>query len=996
MNKITAGILGLATAAALALGIGAQAAPVRAAEGDAAAETDNVLQSGSFLSDGWTYSGDYERDYGDGAFIDSVFFTADQVHTAESGAASLVQTSSALFYTSGLSDAYTVSFGIRVMQGSVNVLFGADDTNSVSPAGAQTLTLGATSYTFGAGSAVDYGFDITNARADVTVAVGDASSTITVTSGGQTKSETLSLTAADAAGYFGFSFLEDTKAKGNLLDVTISDAEGLVYADTFTSEVSVAKGATAANAANASVSGYAWKPVMAEDVGDGGARVLRVVTGNEMHNYGTTWPSELAYTAYELVGGVGAEYTIEYDLTALRSGWFGLKLNPNKVEAGEKKINTNTIATGSECFPAFSDGKIALITYGQGDGSTLDTTETVSYEYGRKMHVSMHLQQEGDYSTKVELSFVYANDPAATVHSATFTMRSPIGGYVGFCNSLEFIFSDLVIKDKDGFVVGGDDFSTENTYENLVKNWYIGHTEAQYQYVNVEDFGTYASGSAKFDEKAGASVETTIDSRYFVPEQVGTTERPEMFSASFNVNAAALGDGSYTFLFGNKANSVTVTKDAVTAYQGGSQVGTAAFEGEGGAYALQFAAASDGTLTVQSGETVIFTAKYDGGTAFVGTYGFKVTRPTSGTMDLSLVDFEMLVEVPTAPTLEINKPAYLAVGQAVDLTPSVMSDEIDSADELDLEITVVDAEDNEITVTDDYKVTLPATGYYTVSYKLTNSFGLFVEDSFTARGIYRGSAENLADKVSADFTATPADFTIASGNVANGALTLSEGGSLQTKNNFIYFLADFEVQGAFEFVFGECHDYANAFSIKVNADNTVTLSNLYASGSLRTATLGRDLKLDEGTASVRVKVMGSTVTVYGRAFDDPMQYYELAQFTFESDMPATYGTISLRAQSGSMTVEQINIYSLDSSIVIPPDDYDPADEPPGKHKKPVLGENDNLGLIIGLSVGIPVVVIAAAVVVIVLVLKKKKNQKGSDPADSDSGADDSTKGDKEE
>ena len=67
-----------------------------------------------------------------------------------------------------------------------------------------------------------------------------------------------------------------------------------------------------------------------------------------------------------------------------------------------------------------------------------------------------------------------------------------------------------------------------------------------------------------------------------------------------------------------------------------------------------------------------------------------------------------------------------------------------------------------------------------------------------------------------------------------------------------------------------------------------------------------------------------------------------------------------------------------------------------KQCKPVLGENDNLGLIIGLSVGIPVVVIAAAVVVIVLVLKKKKNQKGSDPADSDSGADDSTKGDKEE
>ena len=429
MNKITAGILGLATAAALALGIGAQAAPVRAAEGAAAAETDNVLQSGSFLSDGWTYSGDYERDYGDGAFIDSVFFTADQVHTAESGAASLVQTSSALFYTrSGLSDAYTVSFGIRVMQGSVNVLFGADDTNSVSPAGAQTLTLGATSYTFGAGSAVDYGFDITNARADVTVAVGGASSTITVTCGGQTKSETLSLTAADAAGYFGFSFLEDTKAKGNLLDVTISDAKGLVYADTFTSEVSVAKGVTAANAAGASVSGYAWKPVMAEDVGDGGARVLRVVTGNEIHNYGSGWPSEFAYTGYELVGGVGAEYTIEYDLTALRSGWFGLKLNPNKVEAGEQKINTNTIATGSECFPAFSDGKIALITYGQGDGSTLDTTEIVSYEYGRKMHVSMHLQQEDDYSTKVELSFVYANDPAATVHSATFTMRSPIGG----------------------------------------------------------------------------------------------------------------------------------------------------------------------------------------------------------------------------------------------------------------------------------------------------------------------------------------------------------------------------------------------------------------------------------------------------------------------------------------------------------------------------------------------------------------------------------------
>lgn len=136
--------------------------------------------------------------------------------------------------------------------------------------------------------------------------------------------------------------------------------------------------------------------------------------------------------------------------------------------------------------------------------------------------------------------------------------------------------------------------------------------------------------------------------------------------------------------------------------------------------------------------------------------------------------------------------------------------------------------------------------------------------------------------------------------------------------------------------------------------------------------LSRELRLEEEYADIRLKVMGNTVTLYGRSAGDPLVWYELASFSFESDMPATYGTVSLRAADGEASVRKAAVYSLDASIEILPDDYDPADEGTGKHKKPLQGGE---GIDTGIIVAIAAAVVVLAAVSAVLIIKKKKGRK---------------------
>lgn len=951
MNKIMKSVVALACAAALVCG--GRAFPAKAAE-------NGVVQSGSFLApDGWSVSGGYERDFGENFFGDSVFFSADAVKTTDGDK----KNSSALYYTQAIEEGVTIDIGLRLLQGETEILLGAGAADSVSPQGAQKITIGASSFSFGEDKG-GYGFDITNKRADISVDT--AADSLTVTCGESVFTKKLEL--GSAAGYFGLAFMKESAAKGNVLDVCFIKEGKVVAGDTFTDESTIAP-------FNSDAAGYMWKRIAAEDVG-AGARVLRAVSGNEIYNYGASWPSEFAYTGFEFVGGIGANYTVQYDITLMRSGWIGMIFNSNKMEAGERRINDNTALSGGRTFAAFADGKLKTMVFGSDDGSKLEGEE-LSYSYGRKMHVTMEMTQIGESETALDMSFIYADDPAQTKHATQFNIKQALKGQVAFSHSAEFVFSDLRIFDGEGKYVGGDDFSSENTYEKVMENWYVGLTAADplKNYVVVEDFGTYENGTLSFSEISGAGV-SEIDSSFAVPaREAGVDTRENMFGAVVEVRAGALSDGSYSFRFGD-GNSVKIEKDKISALGKNGVIAQADFVGEG-EYALGFTAKSSGEMTVTKDGEKVLTAAFGGEETFVGAYGFSVTR-AADKMDLALKTFELSVEgIPQHPVLSVEKPPYLAVGREIDLTPAVMRDETDDVSALELDITVKNTQSGKTVEVKDNKVILPETGYYTVHYKLTNTHGLSAEDEFTARGVYRGEAVDLADKVVTDFTGASAGWKIDKGAVSNGNLQLSAGGSLSTEANFIYFLADFEVKGSFELVFGQCRDYENAFGIAVNADNTVTLRNLYAQDGTRNAVLAKDIALGEGVASVRLKVIGSTVTLYGRAESDPLKYYELASFKFESDMPVTYGTISLVAKEGA-ALSRAAVYSLDSGIEIPPDDYDPSDEMTGKHPKPVRG--NKTGLIVGLSVGGAALIAGGACLAAVLIKKKNKANKANDNA----------------
>lgn len=922
-----------------------------------------IVQSGNFSdpSAQWEVTGAYERDFGDQSYIDSVFFDASGVETTDG----LKKTDSALFCTQA-ADASIVctEFSLRLEQGTIEVVFGAADKSFAAVEEATVLVIGTESMSFG-GETVEYGFDISGTRAGIAVQSGENAS-VTVTCGEKEAHTAIELSSETVSGkYFGFVFsLEGEGAKGNLLDVSFVNEEGQTVAgDSFTDEATVAD-------FGGDEEGYFWKPVVAADVG-AGARVLRVVTGNELFIYNSGWPSEFAYTGYSLTGGIGSEYVISYELTLLRSGWLGFIFNSNtSVSAGEYRINDNTVLSGPRTFGAFTDGKVDVLPFGgTGDGSQI-ITPAASYTYGRKMRVQMHMKQTGDAQTELTISFVYANDPDAVVHSADFVIMQPIGGYVAFTHSAEFIFSRLQISDGQGNLLGGDDFSENGVYGKLTENWYIGLKAESANTAKTENFGEYTDGGISFSEKTGAGETTTLTSRKVVPAREGSDTRENMFSAELSVRAGTLeNDGRYSFRFGNGSNEISVYGDRITDGKG-TQYPFAGQRKE--AYTLYFTAKATGILEVSDGVSDPFVFDFKDENAFAGEYGLSAVRPVSGKMDVAFLGFSLeLTGIPSAPSIEVRKPAWVAVGEEVDLTPVSMEDELDDVADLTLTISI-EKETGGSVETSGYKAVFPEVGYYTVHYILTNTHGLSAEEEFVVRAIYRGTAENLTDVAYTDFSGDNAGWEVVGSADATGALALAPDGKLATQSDFVYFIAEFNVKGGFEIVFGECHDYENAFGITVTADNAVTLRNLLSETGERTAVLSRDLRLEEEYADIRLKVMGNTVTLYGRSAGDPLVWYELASFSFESDMPATYGTVSLRAADGEASVRKAAVYSLDASIEILPDDYDPADEGTGKHKKPLQGGE---GIDTGIIVAIAAAVVVLAAVAAVLIIKKKKGRK---------------------
>ena len=83
----------------------------------------------------------------------------------------------------------------------------------------------------------------------------------------------------------------------------------------------------------------------------------------------------------------------------------------------------------------------------------------------------------------------------------------------------------------------------------------------------------------------------------------------------------------------------------------------------------------------------------------------------------------------------------------------------------------------------------------------------------------------------------------------------------------------------------------------------------------------------------------------------------------------------LGEEGGTVAVEKICFYNLDSTATIAPRNFDPEkDVTQAWVVKPSLQGDGNTGLVIGLSVGGSVLVAGAAVVTVLAIRKKKGKQ----------------------
>ena len=132
-------------------------------------------------------------------------------------------------------------------------------------------------------------------------------------------------------------------------------------------------------------------------------------------------------------------------------------------------------------------------------------------------------------------------------------------------------------------------------------------------------------------------------------------------------------------------------------------------------------------------------------------------------------------------------------------------------------------------------------------------------------------------------------------------------------------------------------------------------------------------KLSFEGAVLEVYCMGGELEVSFRNAGEPLSILEKAEIS----VPAVpeRAVWQLGAEGGTVAVEKICFYNLDSTATIAPRNFDPEkDVTQAWVVKPSLQGDGNTGLVIGLSVGGGVLVAGAAVVTVLAIRKKKGKQ----------------------
>lgn len=964
----------------------------------------------NFDSNVWTKDGegsfDVEYNQVSQPLINSVYFDSDVINSVNAQAT--YQTSSALYSTRQFSGDYTVKFGIHLKKGAFELVLGATSNNIIESIDGLKFDFTSTGISFNKGVEESYGSGINILNRDVSFIIEVNTDNIIVQmidDGNAIFSKTYTK-ELNTDGYLGFIFSKANAGTGHILDVLISDTQNvtIVY-DSFMDE------ATVAHFGESNLEFYLWKSLTEDNAK--GQYGLRVATSNEFHIINSGWPNELLYTDYELQGGIGKKYTIQFDLT-LGNGFFGFVPNAKRNDKGLYQNNINTIVGDVQTLPSFDSGSIKIVSFSN-DGITAPVDSTVvSYMQNRKMNVAITLEQTEIAKTNARITFTYANDITRTSYFKDYTISRAIGGYVGFHFGAETRFSNFSIFDENNNYVARDDFSKNNILEtidskNYLSNWYMSLSKNNASNkLLLYDFGNYNSDSKLIinsNQKSGLAL---ISNKSVPARQAIIDTREIMFISELTIKAEKLtSNNSLNFLFGideanangvaqklSQLNRVAVSQQSIDIYQGGTLIKSQTFDSiKENEYILKFVGKSNGILEVYADDVLLCDANYglNNDDIFVGKLGILSLNESNEALKINLNAFIVeLTGIPSVPTLIINKPAYLTVGESIDLTPSVMSDEIDTAEDLSLLITVTNLSTNEEIAVTNNKVTLPSADYYRIEYVLTNKATLTASDSFIARGIYRGNNEKSLDVIRSDFAETDENWSYNNALVTNDKVSINKNGELMSIETAMHFIMMIDIDtvrtdanGSLEIIFGNCYDYNHSFGIIFNNNNTVTLRNLFSENGTRNITLSRDINLynSENTTTLKIMVMGSQITVFAKSENEPYDFLYKAIMTayFENDMPATYGQLGVKTGGDtSLNLSNAQIFSLNSYIDIETEEYDPSidADKQGRGLKPLLNAGMQLYEVILIVAGIILGMAAATIVILVLIKKNGKQMKG--------------------
>lgn len=772
-----------------------------------------------------------------------------------------------------------------------------------------------------------------------------------------------------------FALVFDEQAKGYVLDVTVKAGDETLLYDTFADERTVSP------LFAASADGYTWQALSAlAGWSEASRHTLHMTAANELVIYNAGWRTDIAYPGYTFEGGIGAEYTIDATILIERpnndtgNNWFVWVNNAGSHAPG---IANYTAETPLSEAAGLADGGL-----GSPFGGLTGEGAAASYQINRKMNVRVQLKQTAAGKTDVTIGFRYPNALDDTYHSRTFTYNTPIGGNPMFNLASVggyVVLYDMSITDADG-VRHVCPIGELNTAEQYGEVFFVGlkHNDASCTaevigYGAAEDAGRVRITT---DTPDGAA----ITARCEVPARSDIDRREIMYEAELAFTATEIGaDSGLDLVLGDTGRYVRVSGTSLAAY-GADGLLTEQPVTVTGSNVLHVTAFADGRLTAVLGETTL-TCDGFSETDFTGRPAVRAfTR--GGAADIALDAFSVTLSgIPSQPTLVLPAIEYVAVGQPTDLTPAVWSDELDAQSELTLTITVTDGQGQPVSV-DGRTCTFPTPGDYTIAYRLTNTAGLYAEGQMTVPAILRGSDENAFDKL--DDGLNSADNFETDGTVSGGSATLSAGQSLYTKESARWFMAYFDIaerSGSFELVFGNCYDYDNAFGV-IFSDGMISGRNLTGEP------VAYPLDGFRLPGMVRLTVMGDAVTVSVRAHETPydLLYKDIAAFSFDEKLPATFGKLGIVAgDGGSIVIDRVRVYSLEAAIDIETEPYE--ETPIIRHIKP-LSPNTALivGLSVGLGAGIPVLA-AVVIVTVILVRKRKRAAAATAGSSSESGSD---------